>query len=385
MLEEMYARMTIEDEEEGGVTVEGEEIIENTQTFVLVGKFLTEKNINFNAMQNVMASLWRPKEGMEVHDLGGARYSFVFYHPLDLQKVIEGGPWSFEQSMLVCYQVAGNEDLHTVKLHEVDIWIQIYDMPKGFISEKILKSVGDSIGRYVKSDSANFEGKWRDHVRIRVAIDIEKPLKRRMKLKRDGNNWTWINFKYERMSSFCFVCGIIGHSERDCNVVYANPEKPVERAYGAWLRAPTRNSTVGAGAKWLRTAGDNRWAKNNFGTEAATTVQGGKKEEARFMEIDGVVREISGDRETVKVIPRDKGDNEDLNLENNEEREKENDSVNLSGKIVVDPKRRRIETELQGKNSGLVDIQTDGLNNNNNNGPKNLNMAGAGFQARPSS
>lgn len=43
------------------------------QTHVLVGRFLTEKNINFNAMQNVMASLWRPKEGMEVHDLGNFR------------------------------------------------------------------------------------------------------------------------------------------------------------------------------------------------------------------------------------------------------------------------------------------------------------------------
>lgn len=67
------------------------EIVEQKQTYVLVGKFLTEKNINFMAMQNVMAVLWRPKEGMEVHDLGGMRYSFVFYHKMDLQKVIDGG------------------------------------------------------------------------------------------------------------------------------------------------------------------------------------------------------------------------------------------------------------------------------------------------------
>lgn len=69
-LEEMYSRMILEDEEEGGVSV-GEGIVTtNVQTYVLVGRFLTDKNINLNAMQNVMASLWRPKEGMEVHDLG---------------------------------------------------------------------------------------------------------------------------------------------------------------------------------------------------------------------------------------------------------------------------------------------------------------------------
>lgn len=38
--------------------------------FVLVGKFLTMKNMNFQAMQNVVAAIWRPKEGIEVYDLG---------------------------------------------------------------------------------------------------------------------------------------------------------------------------------------------------------------------------------------------------------------------------------------------------------------------------
>lgn len=68
-----------------------------------MGKFLTEKNVNFHAMQNVMASLWRSKEGMEVHDFGGYRYSFVFFHKMDLQKVMDGVPWSFEQSMFIVH------------------------------------------------------------------------------------------------------------------------------------------------------------------------------------------------------------------------------------------------------------------------------------------
>ncbi|KAL8125716.1 hypothetical protein AgCh_013105 [Apium graveolens] len=67
---------------------------------MLVGRFLTEKNINFNAMQNVLASLWRPKQGLEVHDLGEQRYAFIFYHILDVRKVLEGGPWSFEHNLL---------------------------------------------------------------------------------------------------------------------------------------------------------------------------------------------------------------------------------------------------------------------------------------------
>lgn len=63
-LEEMYANLIIEDEDEEGIIVANKEVEEPKQTFLLVGRFLTEKNINFNAMRNVIASLWRPKEGM---------------------------------------------------------------------------------------------------------------------------------------------------------------------------------------------------------------------------------------------------------------------------------------------------------------------------------
>lgn len=56
-LEAMYSRLTLE-EEEGWVIVTEGEVIQQQKTYVLVGRFLTEKNVNFNAMRNVLASLW---------------------------------------------------------------------------------------------------------------------------------------------------------------------------------------------------------------------------------------------------------------------------------------------------------------------------------------
>lgn len=157
-LEEMYSRMVLEEEEEGGVVVGEEEVVKAATTYVLIGKFLTEKNINFQAMQNVLASIWRPREGVEIHDLGGQRYSFVFFHVLDLQKVLEGGPWTFEQSLLVYKKLEVNEDSHLIILNQVDMWVQLYDIPRGMVSEKILQSIGNYIGTYIKGDSNNTSG-----------------------------------------------------------------------------------------------------------------------------------------------------------------------------------------------------------------------------------
>lgn len=69
------------------------------------------------------------------------------------------------------------------------------------------------MGVFVKSDPANVTGGWRIYARIRVTLDFDKPLRRRMKIKREGGDWSWPNFKYERLSTFCFVCGMIRYSE----------------------------------------------------------------------------------------------------------------------------------------------------------------------------
>lgn len=309
-LETLYANLSIEDEEEGGIVLGREEVQEKKTTFVLIGKFLTEKNINLQAMQNVMASIWRPKEGVEIHDIGAYRYSFVFYHVMDLRKVLEGGPWSFEQNMLIYKQQKEGEDPQEMELNEMEIWVQIHDIPKGFLSETVLKNVGMYIGKYVKSDPASLDGTWKPYVRIRVILDIQKPLRRRMKVKREGGSWSWINFKYERLGTFCFVCGIVGHTEKDCNIVYANPEKEIERAYGTWLRAQNRNTRNGPGARWLRNVVvTGRWSESGEST-AGQSSSGVEKEMARFVERDGIIHEKNGDYGAVVVTPRNQGINE---------------------------------------------------------------------------
>lgn len=121
-LEEMYASLTLEEEDDGGVQVGKDDVNTTRSNYVLIGRFLTEKHISFAAMQNMIASLWRPREGMEINDIGGHRYSFVFYHLLDMQKVLEGGPWTFEQSLLIFNQLQEGEDPHTVMLNQFDIW-----------------------------------------------------------------------------------------------------------------------------------------------------------------------------------------------------------------------------------------------------------------------
>lgn len=61
----MYARLSLEEEEDEGIVITDGEIEKPKTTYTLIGHFLTDKNINFNVMQNVLASLLCPKEGIK--------------------------------------------------------------------------------------------------------------------------------------------------------------------------------------------------------------------------------------------------------------------------------------------------------------------------------
>lgn len=52
-------------------------------------------------------------------------------------------------------------------------------------------------------------------MKVLVEIDLEKPLMRGIKMKLDEELF-WLDFKYEKLSTFYFYCGIIGHQEKNC-------------------------------------------------------------------------------------------------------------------------------------------------------------------------
>ncbi|XP_063940510.1 uncharacterized protein LOC135149254 [Daucus carota subsp. sativus] len=153
---------------------------------------------------------------------------------------------------LVMSRLKQGQNPRYVDLNTMDLWVQIRDLKVGFMSETVLKGIGNYVGNYVRSCPSNFTGVWREYMRIRVSIDLAKPLKRRMKIKMAGDAWFWINFKYENVPSFCFICGIVGHSERFCSQLFEKAESEIVKPYGEWMRAPLRRQVKPIGAKWLR-------------------------------------------------------------------------------------------------------------------------------------
>ncbi|XP_073271467.1 uncharacterized protein [Primulina huaijiensis] len=131
--------------------------IESSET-CLVGRFLQTKHIHFQSMQNRMAEIWRPVKGVFVREIGDQRYLFHFFHEFDMEWALEGGPWTYDNQLLILKHLKQGDVPTQVDLYTIPFWIQIYELPVGYISEAIGKQLGDFAGRFITYDSLNNAG-----------------------------------------------------------------------------------------------------------------------------------------------------------------------------------------------------------------------------------
>lgn len=68
----------------------------------------------------------------------------------------------------------------------------------------------------MKVDKSNSIGVNKS-LRLRVLIDVRKPLKEEVDLKLRGGVTEKVEVQYEKRPVFCYFCGKLGHGEKDCD------------------------------------------------------------------------------------------------------------------------------------------------------------------------
>ncbi|KAF4402784.1 hypothetical protein G4B88_010236 [Cannabis sativa] len=234
------------------VPVAREEEVAIDTRWCLVGKLLTGRVSDFNVFQNMMAFLWQPGMEMYVKELNPNLFLFQFYHEIDIQRVIEGSPWTYDRKPFIFTRLKEGDNPRLVGINHLDMWIQLHDLQSGNQTLSVVTALGNYIGQFLESDQNNFVGVWREYLRVRVRIDVRKPIKRRRKIITEHSSWYWVNFKYEKLPTFCFICGIIGHAERFCPRLFEKPLHLHDKPYGLELRAPNQRRQSSFWAQWLR-------------------------------------------------------------------------------------------------------------------------------------
>lgn len=105
---------------------------------------------------------------------------------MNLERVLNGSPWTFNNHLLIIHKLQRGEDPLMIPLIHSPSWVQIHDVPNGFVSENLAIQMGNSIGEFTEYDGSNMGIECRNFMRIRVKIDIRRPLKRKKQVMRHG-------------------------------------------------------------------------------------------------------------------------------------------------------------------------------------------------------
>ncbi|KAL4367690.1 hypothetical protein GQ457_05G022820 [Hibiscus cannabinus] len=201
----------------------------------LVGRVFSTGKVDGATLIRVFRAVWKHEKALSITKL---RYNF-FLIPLASETVrtdiLKRGPWVFNDdwfALLALNLMLSIDEYHFTRMI---ICVRILRVPIGLMTESLGRSLGARIGMVVGTDTRVIDGNMGEFLRVRISLDVTKPLRRCVALGRCGTKPKLCPLEYEKLPKFCHGCGIVGHLVVDCPTHDYSPTAKYQ--YGDWLRA----------------------------------------------------------------------------------------------------------------------------------------------------
>ncbi|TXG60616.1 hypothetical protein EZV62_015189 [Acer yangbiense] len=185
----------------------------------LVGKILSRKTVNREAFIRVM--------GKEEEDQN---------------RILSRDPWSFDDALIALEKPTGKGTMESLSFKTAVFWVQIHQIPLLCMTRDNRWFLGGMIGEVVDIDGGFLRDCVGKFMRVRVRIEIDKPLRRclRVDILGDGVETVMI-LRYERLPNHCFRCDMVCHRINECGEKeqdVVEKEKGNENPlFGIWMGA----------------------------------------------------------------------------------------------------------------------------------------------------
>ena len=87
----------------------------------LIRRLLIDKPYNQRAAKNLFRSVWKFGNDLKIVDLGNALFQFRFKLESQLQWVVDNGPWSFDDHLLVVRRWEKGMTAHNIEFSSVSL------------------------------------------------------------------------------------------------------------------------------------------------------------------------------------------------------------------------------------------------------------------------
>ncbi|XP_059436069.1 uncharacterized protein LOC132168989 [Corylus avellana] len=241
-LSNLWANLTLSEGKDGEIEINTSKVqgvIKRGQSYV-VGKLVSDRMVSKETIKTTLMRWWRLKGTFTFKILGSNLFLIEFESDRDKIWVLEGRPWVFEGNLFMVEDFDGHTSPSKFTFEKASFWVRMMNLPLACMGREVGIKLGGSLGQLEEVDTDRDGIGWGEFLRVKIMIDLYKPLSRGRMLKFDSNT-TLIGFKYERLPKYCYHCGVICHGIEGClkRSLLRNKETI---QFGPWLRAtsPTR-------------------------------------------------------------------------------------------------------------------------------------------------
>lgn len=141
--------------------------------------------------------------------------------------MLDQAPWNIKGFPLVLKPWSVGDTIAEVDFSYVDVWVQLYGLPLGHSTKEMAIWVARKIGVVLEVDFRTTRSVWvTQYIRIKVALQVNWPLSPGFFLPRANCANTWIQFKFERLTGFCYNYGHLGHLTKTCSAPLSHGVEP---------------------------------------------------------------------------------------------------------------------------------------------------------------
>ncbi|KAF5471950.1 hypothetical protein F2P56_008707, partial [Juglans regia] len=133
-------------------------IEEDTKRSILMGKrsliilLLMEKGLNREAFKSTMIKIWNLEGWIAFSEVGHNRFIIEFQKVLDIERVLNGRPWSFDKYLICIQEFDSNTPPNEIKFTQEPFRIQMHGMPLAAMTIEGGESIGATVDDVINVD-----------------------------------------------------------------------------------------------------------------------------------------------------------------------------------------------------------------------------------------
>ena len=236
-MEELWKKFTLSEEEKCVLSVKSQDVARSKEQaqLNLLFKLQTNRDFNKEAFKSTIQQLWRGPQRVTIKEVRNNLFLAIFETKEHMNDILDKSPWSFDKRLVLLKRFTSDVSSENVTFQQSLFWIRVFNIPIKSMNSTV--GITNEIGVPLLVDAAKSGLAWGTFLRIRVDVDITKPLIRSKMIHIEGMEKGWVYFKYERLLIYCYRCGILGHQERVCHkakkVCISSEEDDYQ--FGSWL------------------------------------------------------------------------------------------------------------------------------------------------------